>query len=424
MDEFAQTRGVDDLFDDDVTPVTLHQEPVHEPAQEPQGELYPSAQPQEALIDHNTSPAQAEHEQPPQSELPASHYRKRGANGRGRGRGAGFSRRLKPETPKKVEDPAETTAATHPVQPSAVDEPTQQPRGAEVAPQAKQPDSPEEAEIGDEAAEGDGDVAANGELAKEPVAQKVPAVRGDRSGTGGVRKPKLTEEELSERMAAAKITAAKKAAAHARAEADEASFQEREKVALAKRLEERQNRRVMLSEREKNRQRKLNSQTGREWDAEKSVDAFSERGRGGSSYRRGAHGGIVNDIRTAPAPTPAGDWENPSNLGVGDRSRGRGGRGGRGQGRRGGGPGGRGRQADGQSTGISTNLPPPEITAQDEFPALPGARQKTSDKGEKGLKDVTATEDRTSDLLSPIASSGTWADQVEVSEALEKSTAG
>jgi hypothetical protein len=99
------------------------------------------------------------------------------------------------------------------------------------------------------------------------------AVRGDRQATGGVRKPKLTEEELNEKLASMQIKNASAAAAHARAEADAAAFAEREsqakQVADQKRKEERRDRQQMMGEREKNRQRKLKAMTGREWDAEK-----------------------------------------------------------------------------------------------------------------------------------------------------------
>ncbi|EEQ32209.1 hypothetical protein McanMca71_005408 [Microsporum canis] len=419
MDEFAQTRGVDDLFDDDVVPVASQPQPVDEPVREPEAESYPSVPPREAPAGPQSPPAQ---EQAQQQDAAPSHPRKRIGNSRARGRGNGFSRRLKPDntitttttTTGTSDKPGEQPAA-HPV---LVE---QQAADAEASPQVKQHDeeSPAEAERENKAGDSNEDAVADGEQSKEPAAQKVPAVRGDRSRTGGLRKPKLTEEELSERMAAAKLTAAKKAAAHARAEADEASFQEREKIALAKRLEEQQNRRVMLSEREKNRQRKLNSQTGREWDAEKSLDSFSEHSRGNFAYRRGAHGSIANDGRTTALALAAGDRDNPSSLASRDRGRGRGGRGGRGQGRRGAG---RGRQAGETDTEVPNPVSQPKIPAQDEFPALPGTgKQVDHGKGDKSTP--TAWSRAPDSVLSPVESSGTWADQVEINEELQRSTA-
>ncbi|KAK2734631.1 hypothetical protein FQN57_001625 [Myotisia sp. PD_48] len=282
--------------------------------------------------------------------------------------------------------------------------------------------------------------------AKEHIVPKPSPVTGDRSGTGGLRKPKLTEKELSERMAAAKITAAKKAAAHALAEADEATFKEREKIVLEKQLEERQNRRAMLGEREKNRQRKLNAQTGREWDAEKQPDPFPIRGRGGSAYRRGVHGAVLLNDREGVR-----DSTQPSEYHLRDidpRGRGRagGGRGGRGRGS------GRGRgaantQVVGANNARNTaDASPPAIGEDRDFPALPKSVEtpstsadspKTAPKStaiepeaqtqpSKDELEANITESKAQTqllksepkdiLLSPIVSSGTWADQVEDSE--------
>ncbi|KAI9826563.1 MAG: hypothetical protein M1832_006159 [Thelocarpon impressellum] len=103
------------------------------------------------------------------------------------------------------------------------------------------------------------------------------AVRGDRSKTGGVKKPKLTEDELSTRLASIKLKNAAREEAHRRAEADEASFRQREKQEQAKRAEERQNRQVMEGERERNRLRKLKAVGGLEWDSEKQEEDMNAR---------------------------------------------------------------------------------------------------------------------------------------------------
>ncbi|KAK5239380.1 hypothetical protein LTR16_012014, partial [Cryomyces antarcticus] len=127
---------------------------------------------------------------------------------------------------------------------------------------------------------------------KEPT---IPSVRGDRTATGGLKKPKLTEAELSAKMSSLTIKNAARTAAYERAEADAASFAEREaKSAEAMRLKqkaERQSRQVMMGERERNRQRKMGAMGGREWDAEKNEADFAAASvlRGA---RRGAHGGV------------------------------------------------------------------------------------------------------------------------------------
>lgn len=117
------------------------------------------------------------------------------------------------------------------------------------------------------------------------------AVRGDRSATGGITKPKLTEEELSARLEAVKLNNARREAAHRLAEADEASFQKQEAQEIQKRKELGVAREAMEKEREKNRLRKLGAQAGREWDEGKGDEPI--RSPGESQYRRGVHGSIA-----------------------------------------------------------------------------------------------------------------------------------
>ncbi|KAL8946852.1 MAG: hypothetical protein Q9222_006808, partial [Ikaeria aurantiellina] len=157
MDEFAQTRAPDDLFDDDFTPIS---EPIVEPFVQPR-------------------PSQ-------------SH---RGRNDRPRGRGG------RGGTPQQQHN-APSQAPT---------KPSTDPSTATAEPPSTEPDT----------------------TPKAPS-----AVRGDRSATGGNAKPKLTEEELSARLAAAKLNNAKREEAHRLAEADEASFQQREAQASQRRQEE------------------------------------------------------------------------------------------------------------------------------------------------------------------------------------------
>lgn len=117
------------------------------------------------------------------------------------------------------------------------------------------------------------------------------AVRGDRSATGGITKPKLTEEELSARLEVVKLKNARREAAHRLAEADEASFQKQEAREIQKRKELGVAREAMEKEREKNRLRKLGAQAGREWDEGKGDEPIRSPGEG--QYRRGVHGSIA-----------------------------------------------------------------------------------------------------------------------------------
>lgn len=130
------------------------------------------------------------------------------------------------------------------------------------------------------------------EVSKPPDTEPASrAVRGDRSATGGITKPKLTEEELSARLEAAKLNNARREAAHRLAEADEASFQKQEAQEIQKRKELGVAREAMEKEREKNRLRKLGAQAGREWDEGKEDEPI--RSPGESQYRRGVHGSIA-----------------------------------------------------------------------------------------------------------------------------------
>ncbi|KAK5133875.1 hypothetical protein LTR08_007206 [Meristemomyces frigidus] len=197
---------------------------------------------------------------------------------------------------------------------------------------------------------------------KEPI---VTAVRGDRHATGGVRKPKLTEDELVAKMARISIHNAELSAAHARSEADAASFAQREQQASQKQKVERRDRQQMMGEREKNRMRKLKGMEGREWDAVKREDEFERGGKFDKS------GGFAGDQQ---GYSDGGEYlyREPK------------------QGKSAGGGGGGGK------VGVQG------APAREEFPALPPAPT--------GAAQRTAQPDRTSELQS-------WADQVESSDA-------
>lgn len=174
MDEFAQTRGVDDLFDDEIIPVAPSEIEVEytddiAPYDPPQPESITPTPPQDTThFDRN-----------------AGQYRRRG-NGRGRGpRGGVYTRGSKStgngnrDNNNKQEEGGEPTS-TATVTPTAPV--TNHESGGNQSDKEATPVS------GTEAAEADDADAQS----KEPVKPKVPAVRGDRSGTGGVKKVGLT----------------------------------------------------------------------------------------------------------------------------------------------------------------------------------------------------------------------------------------
>ena len=231
MDEFAQTRGADDLFDDDFTPI-------------------------EAPISQSVELAS-----PQQQPQPQPHVQRGGRKDRTTRGGNQASHQPRQPRPQP--------------QPSLSETVTLQTLNGSLETSSNTPNSPPKNET-------------ESETTPQLQQPKPPsAVRGDRTLTGGTLKPKLTEDELSARMAAAKLNNAKRAEAHRLAEADEANFQQREAQASQKRKEEGVARRMMNQEREKNRMRKLGAQGGREWDEGK-AEQVPERG---SQYRRGAHGG-------------------------------------------------------------------------------------------------------------------------------------
>ncbi|RAL17351.1 uncharacterized protein BO97DRAFT_5106 [Aspergillus homomorphus CBS 101889] len=380
MDEFAQTRGGDDLFDDEIIPVTAEQQQQEQQSLQTE-DLHDYQQSFEESI--TTTTAGYENDLSPQgrTEIPT---RPRGAErrGRGRGRGGRGGRRGSQNTGRRGDANVRINHNNH--QRSAEGP-------GEGAGEEGENKSPVEETA---AAERETEQQAGEKPAEGP---RVPAVRGDRSATGGIKKPKLTEEELSRRIAAAKENAAKVAAAHARAEADQASFLEREKVAEEKRRQERAQRKVMDNERERNRQRKLQAFAGREWDAQKTEEDFNPRGgRGG--FRRGMHGGVSGytrrDFEGQAADQPAGEPSEESRAESprgGHRGRGRGGRGGRGRG------GHRGPREDiPQTDGPAENVPglsesrwapAPVLDNEADFPALPGSEKNAKDASKEGPKD-------------------------------------
>lgn len=225
-------------------------------------------------------------------------------------------------------------------------------------------------------------------------------------------------------MEAVKLNNAKREAAHARAEADEASFQQREQIAQSKRLEERQNRRVMDGERERNRLRKLKAVEGREWDAEKKEEDFAGRGGNASQFRRGAHGGVAYDgghngrlYDNGDGGHGRGEFDGPRD---GFAPRGPRGRGGRGRGR------GRGRGEYDNQTPRGSDFRSQTAPTDNDFPALVGggkgeqASTSTANWGGKVEQAATVTANAnwgttqaTEPFQSPTREEGSWADQVE-----------
>lgn len=179
IDEFAQTRGADDLFDDEIIPVSAEQQQAQTEVVSPEPEPEPIPAPAPTSQEERSS---VEKQPPPRAETP---QRGRGGDrGRGRGRGRGKPAQGLSESrfadPAYFESPPRNKAPRNKSsKPTAEPEPA--PEARDVSPEktqdgTKDQEAPKEDDKGEDL---------NGTDA-EP--QRVPAVRGDRSATGGVRK--------------------------------------------------------------------------------------------------------------------------------------------------------------------------------------------------------------------------------------------
>jgi hypothetical protein len=384
MDEFAQSRADEDLFDDDFVPIGSTEGLT--------GAEIVTKQVQDISL-----------ENAPKGPSSDTHHRRgydsRGTGTRGRGgrdRGVERTNSRQPsssllqskhapppaESKKAVSGEATTANPSHPSKPSE-----------------NEPESAKTLTIGPE--DNTNPVPAPPTEPSTPA--RPPAVQGDRTATGGIKKPKLTEEELTAKLAAAKTRSENLSAAHARAEADAASFAEREVAAAEKRLKDTANRKVMEGEREKNRVRKMAVMGGREWDAEKNEEEFrvSSRGRGRGTYTRGANGGV----RTSQKDLFDDDlrqyqWKDDRGGGRGRTRR-------EGRGNERGSFGGR----TDRRSGAAGQL---DIKVESDFPALPATAKPTENES---FAQRPAQNRGSSAAMSPTTGAGSWADQVEVSEA-------
>ncbi|KAF2239690.1 hypothetical protein EV356DRAFT_513972 [Viridothelium virens] len=223
------------------------------------------------------------------------------------------------------------------------------------------------------------------------------SVRGDRTLTGGVQKPKLSEEELTERMQQISLKNSSLLEAHARAEADAASFAEREArntaQAAQRRKVDRVNRQQMMGERERNRQRKLDALGVREWDMEKKEEDFSGRdSTRGSGSRRGMHGGVGGVTRS----DYSADTRNRPEFEDGEAFRGRG-RGGRGR---------YGPRRGGTQRGDSNKANEQTIPTQADFPELPPG-VKPAESGPVSKLSLPSCSKRDGETKEQLSSQGT-----------------
>ena len=395
-DQPMQTRASDDLFSHEIQPVTQDIQPATNSEKQPDIEKQPEAQDPAVPNEAVSEPSKASTQSKPVPTTSASARGGRGgARGRGRGRGRDNQDRNnqdrtnqdrstqdrnnqdrnrqdrrnqdRPKSDRNNNEPRRNN-----IDPRRANNDSRRNNQDRTRRESHPKDTPKDTpkETSTEQQEQQPSDATTTNATAEPSKPATNAVRGDRTATGGLRKPKLSEQELAEKMSRISLKNEKLAAAHARAEADAADFAEREEVAAKRRQEERRDRQQMMGEREKNRLRKLKAVGGREWDAEKPDDADAFGGpRQAGGRGRGAHGGIAGHRNQEGSREGfSGDREDYTDgreyMYREDRGRGRG-RGGRGG--RGGAPG-RGGRGPQQEKQPSQSVPKPT-----DFPDLSGS---------------------------------------------------
>lgn len=174
MDEFAQTRGADDLFDDEIIPVSAEEQQV-----QTEVIVVPEPEPEPEPVPLQEKP-QVEKQPSPRGEAP---QRGRGGDrGRGRGRGnKGKGGRGLQESrwadPKPAESAPQNKASMSVAEPEISQDST-----------TEAPEKPREGDKTQSVQDDDN----KSETANGAESQRVPAVRGDRSATGGIRKVSVT----------------------------------------------------------------------------------------------------------------------------------------------------------------------------------------------------------------------------------------
>lgn len=236
-DDFAQSRGADNLFMDEFeTPDASVPTYVPEPAAQPA----PSPQPAQLSGENLERHTQAHYDQQ-QYQQQAQHNNggRSGQNGRGRrGRGLGgnslgqqrggggglAASKYADNNQNRTQQPQQKQ------QPPVIDASATEP--AATSPPVTSPEEqPAKLERID-------DTIASIEAPTGPAAQhRVQAVRGDRTATGPPKPKKRTEAEITELMAQMKLKSSKAAELHERTKKDQAAFEQREREARKDREE-------------------------------------------------------------------------------------------------------------------------------------------------------------------------------------------
>lgn len=239
--------------------------------------------------------------------------------------------------------------------------------------------------------------------------------------SGANPRTKLTDEELSAKMAAMAVASAEKMRRHNQAQRDERDHEmamarsaedarKRRAAEQEKRRQAEEDRQRLEDERAKNRERKLKAMGAKDgaWEQEAQQEdrrAFTGGANGGIRGSKGLHSGRLGGLQGSKYATGDGD-DAPEDRGYHNHRGGRGG--GRGRGR-GGDFGGRGGDRNGQQASK------PAINNEAEFPPLSTNAAPKTAAVEAVKKSETPVK-----MFSPLAPNARWDDEVEAEDARTK----
>ncbi|TLD08977.1 uncharacterized protein PgNI_07163 [Pyricularia grisea] len=441
MDDQFNVRTDDDLFLDDFEPVeseavpsAVAPEPQTPIDSSPSATSAPETRPttSEARPPNPTPrkaastrpPHSASHEPRPRGQLGQSRHapaasspNTRGGRGQ-RGRGGGGGGMGKPHAqavqqatkPEPAEVNSAVAAAAAPEDSSNAAEGATPSATADEDPNAPPPNAPT------------GPAAATAATGGQQTPVKPASVTSEaRLKSGANPRTKLTDEELSAKMAAMAVASAEKMRRHNQAQRDERDHEmamarsaedarKRRAAEQEKRRQAEEDRQRLEDERARNRERKLKAMGAKDgaWEQEAQQEdrrAFTGGANGGIRGSKGLHSGRLGGLQGSKYATGDGD-DFAEERGYHNHRVGRGG--GRGRGR-GGDFGGGGGGRNGQQ------VSKPAINNEAEFPPL-----STNAAPKASVVDAVKKSETPAKMFSPLAPNARWDDEVEAEDARAK----
>ncbi|TLD24111.1 hypothetical protein PspLS_06381 [Pyricularia sp. CBS 133598] len=429
MDDQFNVRTDDDLFLDDFEPVESEAVPSVV-APEPQTPVEPSPpapetrpttaearppNPTPRKAASTKPPPSASHEPRPRGQLGQSRHapvasspNTRGGRGIGKPHAQAVQQASKPE-PVEASTATAATATTAPEDSSSAAEVATPSATADEDPNAPPPNAPT------------GPAAANVAAAQQTPVKPASVTSEARLKSGANPRTKLTDEELSAKMAAMAVASAEKMRRHNQAQRDERDHEmamarsaedarKRRAAEQEKRRQAEEDRQRLEDERAKNRERKLKAMGAKDgaWEQEAQQEdrrAFTGGANGGVRGSKGLHSGRLGGLQGSKYASGDGD-DAPEDRGYHNH------RGGRGGGR------GRGRGGDFGGGGGGRNGPQsakPAINNEAEFPPL-----STTAAPKAAALDTVKKSDTPVKMFSPLAPNARWDDEVEAEDARAK----